>query len=157
LTLNPKMFWGQVAFAEAQSLLRDQFTPDYITDTVKTHATRAAKQLIRQIPSLEDAALNWLDQYRRGRFVVELDTRDLARNVEHFSHSIRRLTIALILVGVIIGSAIASSLLVRFQDSQWEFLPILTMVIFVVALIFGAAAVLQGVRSWSKENDSTDR
>jgi hypothetical protein len=78
--------------------------------------------------------------------VVELNTDALADSVTHFSQSMRRVTVALILIGLLIGSAIASSLLRTLQDTQLAFLPVAAMGIFVVAALVSVAVVLQMVR-----------
>jgi predicted unusual protein kinase regulating ubiquinone biosynthesis (AarF/ABC1/UbiB family) len=142
LTLQPHLLWSQVAFDEATSLLGEQFTTERIIDTVKTQAMRTAKELLREMPNLQDATAKWLDQYRLGRFVVELNTSALAESVEHFSQSIRRVTVALILVGMTIGSAIASSLLISFQNTQWAFLPMVAMGIFLATVLFSVVVVI---------------
>jgi ubiquinone biosynthesis protein len=143
LTLNPQLLWVEVATKEATTLLGEEFTVERIMEMVKTQAIRTGKELIRQLPSLQDGTRKWFDQYRRGRLVVELDTSALAHNVKHFSHSMRRLTVALILVGMLIGSAIASSLLIALQDTRWAFLPIIAMGVFLGVILLSAVAVLR--------------
>jgi Na+/glutamate symporter len=55
----------------------------------------------------------------------------------------RRLTIALVLVGMLIGSAIASSLLTSLQGTRWAFLPIIAMGVFLGVILLSAVAVLR--------------
>jgi predicted unusual protein kinase regulating ubiquinone biosynthesis (AarF/ABC1/UbiB family) len=142
-TLQPQMNWVEVAYTEATTLLRAEFTADRVAEQVKTQAVRGAKELLRELPSLQEATGRWLDQYRRGRFEVELNTAALADSVTHFSQSMRRVTVALILIGLLIGSAIASSLLGDLQATQWAFLPVLAMGIFVIAALVSVAVVIQ--------------
>jgi ubiquinone biosynthesis protein len=144
--LQPQMNWVEVAYTEATDLLRATFTADRVAAQVKTQAVRGAKELLRELPSLQEATGRWLDQYRRGRFEVELNTAALADSVTHFSQSMRRVTVALILIGLLIGSAIASSLLRTLQETQWAFLPIVAMGIFIVAALVSVAVVLQMMR-----------
>jgi hypothetical protein len=59
----------------------------------------------------------------------------------------RRVTVALILIGLLIGSAVASSLLGALQDTQWAFLPVVAMGTFVVAALVSVAVVLQMMRA----------
>jgi predicted unusual protein kinase regulating ubiquinone biosynthesis (AarF/ABC1/UbiB family) len=146
-TLQPQMNWVEVAYAEATTLLSAAFTADRVAEQVKTQAVRGAKELLRELPNLREATGRWLDQYRRGRFEVELNTAALADSVTHFSQSMRRVTVALILIGLLIGSAIASSLLRTLQGSQWAFLPVAAMGIFVVAALVSVAVVLQMLRA----------
>ena len=123
--------------------LGEQFTVERVVESVKTQAVRSAKDLLRELPDLQDAAGQWLEQFRRGRFVVELNTDELAESVKHFSQSMRRVTVALILIGMLIGSAIASSLLVTLQDTEWAFLPVVAMGIFVGSALLSVVVVLR--------------
>ncbi|MBX2997628.1 MAG: phage holin family protein [Caldilineaceae bacterium] len=147
VALQPQMKWVEVAYEEVTTLLQDQFTVERVAEQVRTQAVRGAKELLRELPGLQDAVGQWLDQFRRGRFVVELNTDALADSVTHFSQSMRRVTVALILIGMLIGSAIASSLLVTLQDTQWAFLPILAMGIFILASLFSGIVVLRMLRA----------
>jgi ubiquinone biosynthesis protein len=146
LTLQPQMNWVKVAYTEATTLLRQEFTADRIAEQVKTQAVRGVKELLRELPGLQEATGRWLEQYRRGRFVVELNTEALADSVTHFSQSMRRVTVALILIGLLIGSAIASSLLRTLQGTQWAFLPVVAMGIFIVAALVSVGVVIQMMR-----------
>ena len=110
-TLQPELNWLPLAADEATNLLGEQFTVDHVVESVKTQALRSAKEVLRELPSLQDATGQWLNQFRRGRFVVEVNTDALADSVNHFSRGMRRVTVALILIGMLIGSAIAASLI----------------------------------------------
>jgi len=145
--LQPQLNWVEVAYTEATTLLQERFTADRVVEQVKTQAMRGAKELLRELPGLQKATGSWLDQYRRGRFVVELNTAALADSVTHFSQSMRRVTVALILIGMLIGSAIASSLLRTLEDTQWAFLPIVAMGSFIVAALVSVAVVIQMMRA----------
>ena len=70
---------------------------------------RAGRQLVRNLPDLESATLSWITQYQRGKFVITVDTSDLTKGVDRFSVSVNRLTLGIILVGMLIGSALALS------------------------------------------------
>jgi ubiquinone biosynthesis protein len=146
-TLQPEWYWLSYALDEATTQLGEQFSADRIVESVKTQALRSAKAFLRELPGLQGATGQWLEQFRRGRFVVELNTDELAESVTHFSQSMRRVTVALILIGMLIGSAIASSLLVTLQDSQWAFLPFLAMGIFVASALLSVGVVLRMLRA----------
>lgn len=146
-TLQPQMNWVEVAYTEAADLLRAEFTAERVVEQVKTQAVRSVKELLRELPGLQKASGRWLDQYRRGRFEVELNTAALADSVTHFSQSMRQVTVALILIGLLIGSAIASNLLVALQGTQWAFLPLAAIGIFVVAGLVSVSAVIQMLRA----------
>jgi ubiquinone biosynthesis protein len=146
-TLQPEWYWLSYALDEATSMVREQYSVERVVEQAKTQAVRGAKGLLRELPDLQDAAGQWLDQFRRGRFVVELETDELAGSVNHFSRSMRRMTVALILIGLLIGSAIASSLLVTLQGTQWAFLPFVAMGIFVGSALLSVVVVLRMLRA----------
>lgn len=143
LALEPDLVWLPLAFEEAKRQLGEQYTVDRVVETVKTRAVRSAKDLLRELPALQDASGRWLDQFRRGRFVVELNTDALATSVTHFSQSMRRVTVALILIGMLIGSAIASSQLVMLQRTEWALLPVVAMGIFAGSALLSVVVVLR--------------
>jgi hypothetical protein len=55
----------------------------------------------------------------------------------------RRVTLALILIGMLIGSAIASSQWVTLQTTEWALLPAVAMGIFVGSALLSVVAVMQ--------------
>ena len=62
---------------EARAALLESFTPEKIQKQLQGSAVRIGKELARRVPSLEGAALSWLDQFNKGKFVVEVDTKGL--------------------------------------------------------------------------------
>ena len=68
---------GEAAVTEARAALLESFTPEKIQKQVQGSAVRIGKELARKVPSLEGAALSWIDQYNKGKFVVEVDTKGL--------------------------------------------------------------------------------
>ena len=76
---------GEAAVTEARAALLEQFTPENIQKQVQGSAVRIGKELARRVPSLEGAALSWLDQFNKGKFVVEVDTKGLERSISSVS------------------------------------------------------------------------
>ena len=68
---------GEAAVTEARAALLESFTPEKIQKQVQGSALRIGKELARKVPSLEGAALSWIDQFNKGKFVVEVDTKGL--------------------------------------------------------------------------------
>ena len=143
LVLQPELDWLPLAFEEAKTQVGEQFTVDRVVETVKTRAVRSAKDLLRELPAVQQAGGHWLDQFRRGRFGVELNTDALADSVTHFSQSMRRGTVALILIGMLIGSAIAASQLVTLQGTEWALLPVVAMGVFAGSALLSVVVVLR--------------
>ena len=72
---------GEAAVAEARAALLESFTPEKIQKQIQGSAVRIGKELARRVPSLESATLSWLDQYNKGKFVVEVDTKGLEKSI----------------------------------------------------------------------------
>ena len=66
---------------EARAALLESFTPEKIQKQIQGSAVRIGKELARKVPSLEGAALSWIDQFNKGKFVVEVDTKGLERSI----------------------------------------------------------------------------
>ena len=113
-TLSPRIPLLDVAKAEAVELIKDQMTFDNLSRTVQRQATRTVRELVRRAPSLSDATLKWIDQYQSGRLSVHIDTSDLSKDLEDLrgdvSSIMERLFIALILAGLLVGSAVVTQL-----------------------------------------------
>jgi len=156
-TLSPSVSMTDIAMDEARQLLVEQMTFENIAETVRKQATRTVKELARRAPSLSDATLKWLDQYQSGKLTVHVDTSDLSRDIDNVRTDVRsvfdRVFIAVILTGLLIGSAIVTQLTVSV-----EFLGIslteLAGVAFVVSALAGLYFVVSYV--WSAFRRSLD-
>ena len=71
--------------ADARELIMEAVTAERIVDEVRSAAMQTGKEILRRLPSLQEATLSWLDQYQKGKIVVELDTSDLGREIGRFS------------------------------------------------------------------------
>jgi len=82
-------------------------------DNIKSAITRQGSLLVqdaaKHMPSLQEATLRWLGMYRRGRFEVHVDTSDMTTQVKALRRISQQVIVGIVLVGIIIGSAIAAS------------------------------------------------
>ncbi len=97
------------AFGFIQGFLAEQFTVEYVRATVQNQLTRSLKDVLRRIPNLQQATMQWLDQYEKGKLEVTLDTDELNQRLDIFNVAAQRLAIGIVLLGMIIGSAFAIS------------------------------------------------
>jgi predicted unusual protein kinase regulating ubiquinone biosynthesis (AarF/ABC1/UbiB family) len=120
-------------------------TADKVVDVVKDQVMMTARELLKRVPSLQEATLGWLDQYQKGRFEVHLDTSGLDRSVDKLAGFGRQVIIALMLVGMIIGSAIATSVIafVQPEGQYWGFAAWLAYLGFVVPMVVAIVMVLR--------------
>ncbi len=138
-TLNPDFAIIAVAVDESRHLLTSQWDFDNVMDAVKKEGIRTAKEVIRRIPTLQGATLKWLEQYESGRFTLHVETDELAKQVEGFGYAMRWLTVALILMGMLVGTGLAAQL----DPEAWSIWPQLAAVLFILALLLGAIVVVR--------------
>jgi predicted unusual protein kinase regulating ubiquinone biosynthesis (AarF/ABC1/UbiB family) len=107
--LYPEGGISYVGVELVQELLLQVVTAERVIEEGKKQVMTVAREVVNRIPSLSDATLKWLDQYQKGRLEVYLDTSGLSKEVDRLSGSGRQIIIAIVLVGMIVGSAIATS------------------------------------------------
>ena len=138
-TLDPDLPLVDTAFAAVKDLMVQTFDADSVLKALRMQALRGAKEAIRNIPSIEEMLTSWLTQLRQGRFTVSVDTSDLSKQIgevdEVLSLNMRRLSLALLLVGLLVGASIAS-------NTPAHLLPGMSGLAY---LIFVAAAALAGI------------
>ena len=125
-------------------------TADRILDTARKQVIAAAREAAGNLPSLSDATAKWLNQYRKGRFEVYVDTSGLAQEVNKVNRLGRQVVIALMLVGMIIGSAIATTGigLGGFQGDFWRLISQVAVLSYMFSSLVAAAIVLRLVWRW---------
>jgi ubiquinone biosynthesis protein len=87
-------------------------TAEKVVEVVKKQLTMTGREVMKRLPSFQEATVKWLDQYQKGRFEVYVDTKDLAKEVSKVKSLGRQVVVAIILVGMIIGSAVAMNAVV---------------------------------------------
>jgi hypothetical protein len=84
---------------------------------------------------MEAAALKWLDLFNKGKIVVEVDTSQLSDAIERVGGLGRQATIGLIVVGQLIGTALAMIILLQPALAQFISFAYLAMIAFGVTLV----------------------
>lgn len=107
LTLDPNVEFVNISIQESQALLSRRIDSGAVVEMVTKEGIRSLKEVVRRLPTLQTATMKWLEQYERGRFTVELDTSDLSRQIGVFSGAIQSLAVGFILVGIVLGTALA--------------------------------------------------
>lgn len=90
--------------------------------------------------------MKWLDQYESGQLTVHLDTSDLAKQVGLFTVGVKYLSAGLVLMGLIIGTAVATN----SGADVWSLWQPLARVLFLGALLLSAFLVIRIFWSASK-------
>ena len=140
--------------SEGVPMLRDQaldtITGEKIVDEAKKQLMGVAGQVVERIPTLTEATAKWLDQYQKGRFEVTLDTSQLSKEVGKLTRLGREIVIAVMLVGMLIGSAVATYGVAAtdLHGGLWDLVARIAPVGFVVALILTFLIVLRLTWRW---------
>lgn len=125
-------------------------TADRIVDEAKKQLLIVGRELVKNLPDLTTATNKWLNQYKKGRFEVTLDTSELAKEVDKLGRFGRQVIIAIILVGMLIGTAIstASMAFAGLTGQFWDFMIKLSYFGFILAMIVAAFILFRLVWRW---------
>ena len=99
---------------------RRRSRPNGSRKQVQGTALRIGKELARRVPSMEGAALQWLDMFNSGKITVEVDTKGLERSIASVSDIGRQATVGVIVVGQLVGTAIVMAILLQPELSQFQ-------------------------------------
>ena len=145
---------GSGLIAEGVPMLRDMvlesITGEKILDIATKQVMASAGEVIERLPTLAGATSKWLDQYQKGRFEVTVDTSQLSKEVGKLTRLGREIVIAVMLVGMLVGSAIASYGIaaLNLETGLWAVVGRLAIVGFVLALVLSFIIVLRLVWRW---------
>jgi ubiquinone biosynthesis protein len=145
---------GSGLLSEGVPLLKDMaleaISGEKIVDEARKQLIGVAGQVVERIPTLSEATAKWLDQYQKGRFEVTVDTSELSREVTRLTRLGREIVIAVMLVGMLIGSAIATYGIatVQLEGAIWDFLARVAPVGFVISLVLSVIIVLRLTWRW---------
>ena len=124
-----------------REMATEQIQPDKVVEIAKKQVTATARDVLNRMPSLQAATISWLEQYQKGRFEISLDTSALSPDIGKISRIGRMAVIALLLVGMIVGSAIATTVMSSQLPlgQAWEFLFQMSYLGYVFAMIVAAS------------------
>ncbi len=144
----------EMGFDTVKELALQETTADNVKQILTRQASMLAQDLIKELPSLKEATLGWLGMYRRGRFEMHVDTSDIAKEVSAIRRIAQQVILGIVLVGMLVGSAIAASFSTVAGDvgsrlAQWAL-----TVFFVAVVITGIfIAILVYRLLWPKRDD----
>jgi len=144
----------EMGFDTVKELALQETTADNVKQILTRQASMLAQDLIKELPSLKEATLGWLGMYRRGRFELHVDTSDIAKEVSAIRRIAQQVILGIVLVGMLVGSAIAASFSTVAGDvgsrlAQWA------LTVFFVAVVITAIfiAILVYRLLWPKRDD----
>ena len=136
-SLAPSFDLIEQGVADAQELIFKEFTAEKIVEQVRSAAISTGKEVLRRVPSLQGATLSWLDQYQKGKLVVEVDTTDLNREVGRFAAMGGQLAAAAIVAGAVVGAGIVVAALIFAGPTQDTLLPAILVIVFLGLVLVG--------------------
>ncbi len=148
-TLYPGGGLATQALPILEELAFKTFTKERVADELQKQVISTARDVVKRIPTLSEATMKWLDQYQKGRLEVTVDTSELAKEVDKLNRLGREVVLAILLVGMIVGSAVASTLLDgAAQGSAETFLFRLTYVGYALAMLLAFVIVFRLTWRW---------
>jgi hypothetical protein len=120
---------------EAQEALLESLEPDRVAKQLTNTAARIGKELARRTPTLEAGLLKWLDLVNQGKLTVEVETPDLNKSLAEVAGLGRQATAGVVVVGQLIGTAIAMSILLQPALAAYTGFAYAAMIAFGVTLV----------------------
>ncbi len=145
---------GSGLIAEGVPMLMDQVreavTGEKIIEVAKKQLIGVAGQVAERIPTLTEATAKWLDQYQKGRFEVTVDTSQVSKEVQKLTRLGREIVIAVMLVGMLVGSAIATYGIAaaHLQGGLWDVMARIAPFGFVISLLVSFLIVFRLTWRW---------
>jgi ubiquinone biosynthesis protein len=124
--LYPETGISVIGFQIAREMVIKEVTAEKVANVLQQQATMTLREVFQRLPTLQEATMSWLDQYQKGKFIVNVDTSDISKEVQKLNVMTRQITIGIMLVGMVVGSAIAAS----FATVTGEFGSLLSSVAF---------------------------
>ncbi len=125
-------------------------TADRIIDEAKKQVMSGAREVFSNLPDLSMASVKWLNQYKKGRFEVTIDTSELAKEVDKIGRFGRQLVIAVLLVGMLIGTSIATGAIAlsNQQGDFWDTMYRVVLIGFLFAMSVSILITLRLIWRW---------
>ena len=136
--------FAEMGVAAIEELVPEAVTKETIRAAARKQAMFAAREAVQRAPSLQTAAFRWLDQFQKGQISVKLDLSDLDRSVKRFDAISRLLAVAIVITGMVIGSAVAA--VIATEDTALSSISDAALVLYVASM--GIAVVLVVVLLW---------
>jgi ubiquinone biosynthesis protein len=141
-----------------KDLIVQTVTADKVIEVAKKQLTMTAREMAKRVPSFQEATVKWLDQYQKGRFEVFVDTSDLAKEVGRLKGWGRQIVVAIILVGIIVGSAIAMGAVVAAgpQEQYARTFFRISYFGYLLAMVVAALIALRLVWRWLRGRNTDE-
>ncbi|MGZ3588449.1 MAG: AarF/UbiB family protein [Candidatus Limnocylindrales bacterium] len=141
----------QAVLEEARDAALERFTADNVEKVVLGQAMRVGQEFVRRLPTLEAAVWKWMDQFGRGKLVVEVDTSDLNRQIGKVGDLGRQLAIGMLVTGQLIGTAILTVVLLQTSTTEFQTFAYVGLIAFGLSLIVSMYVLFRALRQASSD------
>jgi ubiquinone biosynthesis protein len=136
------------AFEEARAATMERITPEAIQKIAMSQAVRAGQEFARRLPTLESAVWKWMDQFGKGKLVVEIDTSELNKEIAKVSDLGRQVAVGMLVTGQLIGTAILAVVLLQPAAlAEFQTFAYVGLIAFGVSLIVSMYVLFRALRT----------
>jgi len=125
-TLAPDISFLHAAVEEVQVVLMDNIDGEIIYEKVKDTAIQTAKDALVRWPTWKRSLGQWAAQLESGKLTISVDTNEFNQQIgdldKRLGSSVQQLILGLLLVGMLLGSAIISTVPLR-EIALFKYLP----------------------------------
>jgi ubiquinone biosynthesis protein len=144
----------QAVLEEARDATLARLTADNIEKVALSQAMRVGQEFVRRLPTLEAAVWKWMDQFGRGKLVVEVDTSDLNRQIGKVGDLGRQLAIGMLVTGQLIGTAILTVVLLQTSTTEFQTFAYLGLIAFAVSLLISLYVLVRALRQPASSDET---
>jgi len=154
-TLAPDISFLHAAVEEVQTVLLDQLDGEFVYEKVKDTAIQTAKDALVRWPTWKRSLGQWAAQLESGKISISVDTSEFNQQIgdldKRLSSSVQQLVLGLLLVGMLLGSAIISTVplvdLALFEVLPQELFIVIFIVVAALSLIYVLGIIWNSWRS----------
>ena len=140
------------AFEEAKEATLARLNSEAVEKFVTDQAIRVGQEFVRRLPTLEAAAWSWLDQFGKGKLVVEIDTADLNKQIAKVGDLGRQLAVGMLVTGQLIGTAILAVVLLQPTAlEEFQTFAYIGLIAFGISLIISMYVLFRALRAVGRE------
>ena len=155
---KPMGYILNVAYTQMKELLREQLKPGNV---INQGGKPLLREVVGRLPALQAATRTLLDDFQNGDLALQVNFRAIDERVTKLSRSvdsgIRRITLSVLLVGLLLGSVM--TLLIPFEgrvsENEANAIRLIAISGLLIAMVYIAITLLSALwRSIREPNDS---
>src|SRR5690606_33564816 len=118
---KPNEYILNVAYTQLMEMIQTQLTAENI---VRGVGKPLARELLGRLMAMQSSSMTLLDEFQNGELAFQLNKKDLDLRTDHFKKvldlGIRRIVIAVLLIGLLLGSTLILSMPLEGVVSEFE-------------------------------------